>query len=301
LEEINDNLIAFFKHVGKSGIPSGFDWEIVKNVILSKFNQIAKSYESERPISALPIVPNVDNYTFGEYSERITSCLNRFEDPPFTIGRICELLLEPRKHYDRGDKFLRAFEKCVAVTSSAISMENETNNNGVEVNNHSAEPHQNGTVHKEKMPTDHEAHKEVGDSNGHHHDSATNGTKTQDKVDNQVSSSEETTTTTDNSADHNNQVESSTDEKPEEDKQDDTVEGERVDSSKRSLEEPDTVAKKIARFENGDVKNDQPEEPSVEPTGETNGHGKDDAHIKATTGTDSAEIDQDVVGQGTAV
>jgi len=179
-------------------------------------------------------------------------------------------------------------------------METETNNNGVEVNNHSAEPHQNGTVHKEKMSADHETHKEAigGENNGHaHHDTATNGKDTQDKVDNQVSSSEETTTpVTDNSAD-NNEVESSTDDKPEEAKQDE----DRVDSSKRSLEEPDTVAKKIARFENGNVTSEQPEEPTVEPTPATNGHGKDDAHIKADTGKDTAEIDQDVVGQGTAV
>ncbi|XP_078465697.1 serine/threonine-protein phosphatase 4 regulatory subunit 2 isoform X2 [Lampetra planeri] len=37
---------------------------------------------------------------------------------PFTIQRLCELLMEPKKHYKRTDKFMRGIEKNVLVVSS---------------------------------------------------------------------------------------------------------------------------------------------------------------------------------------
>lgn len=34
-----------------------------------------------------------------------------FQAAPFTIQRLCELLTDPKKHYSRLDKFMRALEK----------------------------------------------------------------------------------------------------------------------------------------------------------------------------------------------
>ncbi|OWA53123.1 putative Serine/threonine-protein phosphatase 4 regulatory subunit 2 [Hypsibius exemplaris] len=120
---------TFLEFIEKNGIPEGFTWGDVKAVFVAKFDEVTKKYEAERPIASLPVVPNVDNYTFDEYRVRILENLNRFEDSPFTLGRICELLREPRKHYDQGDKFLRAFEKCVTVTTTNGNADKATNGN----------------------------------------------------------------------------------------------------------------------------------------------------------------------------
>lgn len=37
--------------------------------------------------------------------------LERFQAAPFTVQRLCELLTDPKKHYSRLDKFMRALEK----------------------------------------------------------------------------------------------------------------------------------------------------------------------------------------------
>lgn len=299
---------GFLRYIWKSGVPDGYTWEQVKDIVLAKFTQVTRAYEAEQPLAKLPSVPNVDNYTFEEYRDRIVSCLNRFDDPPFTIGRICELLLEPRKHYDRGDKFLRAFEKCVAVTSttSPNDIEMATVESSNQNDNQTAAVTENGTTEKPTME------KNAGE-NGHSEKSVTNGTGDQqkhDSTDNAVSSSVDGGHAKEQAAaEDNNKVESSTanDKK----KEDDTAnQGDDNRGDKRQAEETDSVAKKIARFENGEHVNGKhqevttgAEEPMVEPHGESNGHKdvpKDEVQLKRDNDVKTA-ADQEVTGQGTAV
>ncbi|THU92175.1 hypothetical protein K435DRAFT_967780 [Dendrothele bispora CBS 962.96] len=48
--------------------------------------------------------------------------LDEFDsEPPFTIQRVCELCVSPRKHYKSVGKYLRAFEKSLLVTSTQDS------------------------------------------------------------------------------------------------------------------------------------------------------------------------------------
>ncbi|KAL7060185.1 hypothetical protein AAHC03_09623 [Spirometra sp. Aus1] len=47
---------------------------------------------------------------------------------PFTIQRICELLIQPRKHYTRPDKFLRGFERTCSVVSTVDCYGNKIHN-----------------------------------------------------------------------------------------------------------------------------------------------------------------------------
>ncbi|GAV08077.1 hypothetical protein RvY_17823 [Ramazzottius varieornatus] len=303
---------SFLKYVSQNGIPEGFNWSDVKAVIVSKFEEVAKAFEAETPISSLPAVPNVDNYTFDEYHQRILGYLDRFEDAPFTIGRICELLVEPRKHYDRGDKFLRAFEKCVSVTSTngqfeTSSITNGNHLNGNDVNGNDGDNHTvtNGTASgNEKMDT--ETH------NGH-----TNGTteKTTATTTPSVTTSAEGSTTTDTGL---NKTETTEDKTPttaetttENSNTTTLSEGEKQGTpQKRQLEDSDssheTVAKKVARMENGGL-NGELGEPEVEPTI----NGKDvhaektgvevDNTTTETVGEKKDAKDQEVTGEVAAV
>ncbi|KAG2020754.1 hypothetical protein CC2G_006060 [Coprinopsis cinerea AmutBmut pab1-1] len=54
-----------------------------------------------------------------ETKEAIFEQLDQFDEkPPFTIQRLCELLLEPKKNYKSVGKYLRAVEKSILVTSA---------------------------------------------------------------------------------------------------------------------------------------------------------------------------------------
>ena len=47
-----------------------------------------------------------------------TYAIQSDSNPPFTIQRLCELCIEPRKHYKTVGKYLRALERTILVTST---------------------------------------------------------------------------------------------------------------------------------------------------------------------------------------
>lgn len=53
-----------------------------------------------------------------DLEERINYCLHTFDEAPFTIQRIAELVAWPERHYRSVVKFLRAIERVVYVTST---------------------------------------------------------------------------------------------------------------------------------------------------------------------------------------
>jgi len=54
-----------------------------------------------------------------EFEERILQKLDEFEDgPPFTVQRICELLLDPVEQYPKFEHFELALERQLNVTST---------------------------------------------------------------------------------------------------------------------------------------------------------------------------------------
>jgi len=269
---LGDSVVNFLEQIKENGIPEGFTWEEAKSIIISKFDEVTKAFEAERPISSLSPIPNVDNYTFEEYRERIVSGLNRFETAsPFTLGRICELLLEPKKHYDRGDKFLRAFEKCITVTST-----NEANGNG-----HHANGHENGTNGHENGSNGHAVHAENGSAmeinNSQEGGVVTGESKQEDAVSSSVVDAQQ-----ENGHSEQNVIGTSgqeverpaTETKPEPAGETTTEESENVSSAtKRQTEEPETVAKKartedVAEGQNGAVAENGHTAKSHEVTGE---------------------------------
>ncbi|ESK96892.1 methionine aminopeptidase 1 (1) [Moniliophthora roreri MCA 2997] len=80
-----------------------------------------------------PPVNYMNEAQAAQMKQYIYDQLDEFDsDPPFTIQRVCELCLQPKKHYKAVGKYLRAVEKSLLVTSSKDSFppitDNDTNN-----------------------------------------------------------------------------------------------------------------------------------------------------------------------------
>ena len=65
----------------------------------------------------------VDGEDFETRFSRCRDFLSRFQRPPFTLQRMCELLAEPKRYYSTAEKFLRAFSKTVCGISSSSDTE----------------------------------------------------------------------------------------------------------------------------------------------------------------------------------
>lgn len=91
----------------------------MKPFIRKKLEMSMDSFNRENPLTeAQTRVPNCKPFHYGDQKSEIMKSFDWFYAAPFTIQRLCELLLEPSKHYRRTDKFMRGIEKNVLVVST---------------------------------------------------------------------------------------------------------------------------------------------------------------------------------------
>ena len=80
--------------------------------IIESYQERAESKENQND------EPNVEKFNLENSRDEILELIASFNEPPFTIQRICELLYSPFKYYDRICTFFRGLEKNVRVISS---------------------------------------------------------------------------------------------------------------------------------------------------------------------------------------
>jgi len=61
---------------------------------------------------------NSDKVAFDVMKSRLVDGIKKFNSAPFTIQRLCELLIKPTKHYKSTEKFMRGIEKNLLVVST---------------------------------------------------------------------------------------------------------------------------------------------------------------------------------------
>ncbi|GAA5890659.1 hypothetical protein JCM5296_004331 [Sporobolomyces johnsonii] len=87
------------------------DWRILRDMLKHKLSEAITSFLSIGPQG--PLSPE------DAYHARLRAyeTLDSFSGPPFTIQRLCELSLYPRKQYTSLPKYLRALTRVLSVTS----------------------------------------------------------------------------------------------------------------------------------------------------------------------------------------
>lgn len=117
-KEIPRELEDYLSFVARTG-DTVYPWPAVKYFFRTKLSLVIMDFHDNTPsIADLPQCPNVDPFCYDRMRRTLMSRMDSFNSAPFTIQRICELLNEPRKHYTRIDKFMRAVEKNILVVST---------------------------------------------------------------------------------------------------------------------------------------------------------------------------------------
>ncbi|KAL8286431.1 hypothetical protein RQP46_004448 [Phenoliferia psychrophenolica] len=94
------------------------DWPILRDMIKYKLEEATKAFLAAGP----PKPPGTGRAAFQaedayEALSRAFEILDSFQGPPFTIQRLCELVVAPRKHYTTLPKYFRALTRVISVTS----------------------------------------------------------------------------------------------------------------------------------------------------------------------------------------
>lgn len=95
-----------------------YEWHLLSPVLHCLLDVALEDFPQVPPVEIGPLKPMPDGQSFEAARSALHSLLDRFDAPPFTWQRLCELLLEPRKHYQRIEKLMFAIERLLLVTST---------------------------------------------------------------------------------------------------------------------------------------------------------------------------------------
>nr|XP_019951846.1 PREDICTED: serine/threonine-protein phosphatase 4 regulatory subunit 2-like isoform X1 [Paralichthys olivaceus] len=109
-------LEQFLCHVAKTGQPLIL-WSQLKQYFMFKLEKVMDDFQASTPEQRASHNPNVEYVPFEEMKTRILKIVDGYNGIPFTIQRLCELLMDPNRNYTGTDKFLRGLEKNVRVVS----------------------------------------------------------------------------------------------------------------------------------------------------------------------------------------
>ncbi|XP_053499081.1 serine/threonine-protein phosphatase 4 regulatory subunit 2-A [Ictalurus furcatus] len=123
-------LDRFLSHIAKTG-ETMIQWSQFKSYFLFKLEKVMDDFKASSPEQRGPANPNVEYIPFKEMKERILKIVDGYNGIPFTIQRLCELLVEPKRNYTGTDKFLRGVEKNVMVVSCVYPTSEKNGSSGV--------------------------------------------------------------------------------------------------------------------------------------------------------------------------
>ena len=107
----------YLAYVAKTG-NALFAWSKVKPLFKRKLEIVIQEFHESSPTDNIPAQPNVDVFQFDQMKERIFEQLDSYNGVPFTVQRLCEMIVQPKGHYKRTDKFMRGLEKVMLVVST---------------------------------------------------------------------------------------------------------------------------------------------------------------------------------------
>lgn len=82
---------------------------------ISKCGKCLIEWEPLREQLARKYIKVVTTQFNGEIDEEIHKRIKGFKHPPFTLQRICEMLVEPKRFYNNSKSFHLAFKKLINI------------------------------------------------------------------------------------------------------------------------------------------------------------------------------------------
>ena len=109
----NEKNIDFIKELNyiKNSSKTNYSWEELKNYFIESYKSIINEFVNNNN----EINKNEEEKTNSNIDEEIIYYLTNMSKMPFTLQRMAELILEPKKYYETPFKFNNAFKKLVNI------------------------------------------------------------------------------------------------------------------------------------------------------------------------------------------
>ncbi|OUM68333.1 hypothetical protein PIROE2DRAFT_58106 [Piromyces sp. E2] len=92
------------------------NWNLLRELLRFKIKQLCEQKLADNPSNQI-----INGESVEDFQMRIWSILDSFDEPPFTIQRLCELTTINQEQHKTVWKYLRAIEKVLLVTSCVSS------------------------------------------------------------------------------------------------------------------------------------------------------------------------------------
>lgn len=113
-------LIKVVQEIKQNGATS-YRWGSLKKLLKLQLQNVLDEYKEKGEGK----LASVDGESFEVRYSRLKQYMDDFAIPPFTLQRIAELLLEPRRHYRNADTFFFSFTKLVYGIGAAPELQTE--------------------------------------------------------------------------------------------------------------------------------------------------------------------------------
>jgi len=108
---IPESLDAILREIAANGqLPYSFEWKHVALVVRQKILYCIDQMNNKSKYNGTP-----DEYI--ETCDMVLQRIEHFSEAPFTLQRLCELVLMPDKYYKDTNKYIHALLKCLLVVS----------------------------------------------------------------------------------------------------------------------------------------------------------------------------------------
>jgi hypothetical protein len=121
---ITEDLTQIVVNISKTGV-SCYPWGPLKQLLTHLLQEVLQRYHAKTlenrkgdfNVEQAEIYKKEEE-EFEQKSQKFFQALGAYEDAPFTLQRLCELVLAPEKTYASSKKYFTALEKMVNITST---------------------------------------------------------------------------------------------------------------------------------------------------------------------------------------
>lgn len=114
--EFTEELDGIIREVAETGITNGYPWDALRQLLARKVEVVLGDFWRDVPDVQLQEGESFEGIVIEPL--RLSLLEPRREGAPFTVQRLCELLVEPRLVYKSTRKFLYAVQRAILVSST---------------------------------------------------------------------------------------------------------------------------------------------------------------------------------------